>query len=110
MESDNNSFDVVIRAHYEAVAANGLDVWIGAEPTFTNRQSPPPEWLSKALGETRQVFACRIIKECATVIPVRLSCASSDVSTRVNHSRAEAWVCTCVVTAARWPMFCRSAR
>ena len=63
MASDNNSFDAAIRAHDEAVAASGIDVWIGAEPTFTNRQSESPEWLSEALGETKQVFAFRIIKE-----------------------------------------------
>jgi uncharacterized protein (DUF2126 family) len=63
VESENNSFDAAIRAHDEAVAASGLGVWIGAEPTFTNRLSESPEWLSEALGESKQVFACRIIKE-----------------------------------------------
>ena len=63
MESDNNRFDVAIRAHDEAVAASGIDVWIGAEPTFTNRHAESPEWLSEALGETKQVYACRIIKQ-----------------------------------------------
>lgn len=63
MESDNNSFDAAIRAHDEAVAATGLDIWIGAEPTFTNRQSESPEWLSEALGDTRQAYACHIIKQ-----------------------------------------------
>jgi uncharacterized protein (DUF2126 family) len=63
VESDNNSFGAAIRAHDEAVAASGLDVWIGAEPTFTNRQSESPEWLSEALGKTKQAYACRIIKQ-----------------------------------------------
>jgi uncharacterized protein (DUF2126 family) len=63
VEPDNNSFDAAIRAHDAAVADSGLDVWIGAEPTFTNRRSESPEWLCEALGETKQVFACRIIRE-----------------------------------------------
>ena len=63
MESDNDNFDAAIRAHDEAVAASGIDVWIGAEPTFTNRHSESPEWLSEALGETKQAYACRIIEE-----------------------------------------------
>ena len=63
MESDNNSFDAAIRAHDEAVAASGIDVWIGAEPTFTNRHSETPEWLSEALGESKQDYACRIIRQ-----------------------------------------------
>jgi uncharacterized protein (DUF2126 family) len=63
VEPENNSFDASICAHDEAVAASGIDVWIGAEPTFTNRQSESPEWLSEALGETKQDYACRIIEE-----------------------------------------------
>jgi uncharacterized protein (DUF2126 family) len=63
VESDNDSFDAAIRAHDEAVAASGIDVWTGAEPTFTNRQSEDPEWLSEALGETKQLYACRIIRQ-----------------------------------------------
>jgi hypothetical protein len=46
VKSDNRSFDAAIRAHDEAIAAWGLDVWIGAEPAFTNRRSESPEWLT----------------------------------------------------------------
>jgi uncharacterized protein (DUF2126 family) len=67
--SDNDSFDAAIRAHDEAVAATGLDVWLGAEPTFTNRRSESAEWLSEALGETKQAYACRIIKELRNSYP-----------------------------------------
>jgi uncharacterized protein (DUF2126 family) len=63
VKSDDNSFDTAIRTHDEAVAASGIDVWIGAEPTFTDRHSESPEWLSEALGETKQAYACKIIKE-----------------------------------------------
>jgi len=63
VKSDINSFDAAIIAHDKAVAASGIDVWIGAEPTFTNRQSESAEWLNEALGETKQAYACRIIKE-----------------------------------------------
>lgn len=63
MEPDSYSFEAAIRDHDKAVADSGLDVWIGAEPTFTNRQSESPEWLGEALGETKQAYACRIIKE-----------------------------------------------
>jgi uncharacterized protein (DUF2126 family) len=63
VESDNNNFDAAISAHDKAVAASGIDVWIGAEPTFTNRQSESPEWLSEALGDTKQTYACRIIRQ-----------------------------------------------
>jgi uncharacterized protein (DUF2126 family) len=61
VKPDNGSFDAAIRAHDEAMAACGLDVWVGAEPTFTDRRSESPEWLTDALGETKQAYACHII-------------------------------------------------
>jgi len=62
VQYDNGNFDAAILAHDEAMATIGLDVWIGAEPTFTNRLSESPEWLTDALGKTKQDYACRIIK------------------------------------------------
>jgi uncharacterized protein (DUF2126 family) len=62
VQPDDGSFDAAIRAHDEAIAASGLDVWVGAEPTFTNRRSESSEWLTDALGETKQAYACRIIE------------------------------------------------
>jgi uncharacterized protein (DUF2126 family) len=62
VESDDDCFDAAIRAHDEAITACGLDVWIGAEPTFTNRLSESPEWLAEALGETKQTYACHLIE------------------------------------------------
>ena len=62
METGNGSFDAAVRAHDEAVATCGLDIWIGAEPTFTNRLSESPEWLTDALGETKQTCACHVLE------------------------------------------------
>ena len=62
MKYDDSSFDAAIHAHDEAMKDCGLDVWIGAEPTFTNRRSDSPEWLTDALGDTKQNFACQITK------------------------------------------------
>jgi uncharacterized protein (DUF2126 family) len=59
---DDNGFDSAIRAHDAAVAGCGLEIWVGAEPTFTNRQSESPEWLTDAMGETKQAYACRFIR------------------------------------------------
>ena len=69
MEYDNDSFDTAIRAHDEAVAACGLDIWTGAEPTFTNRRSESSEWLNEALGETKLGFARRITEHLRDVYP-----------------------------------------
>lgn len=62
VQSDNGSFDAAIRAHDQAVDACGPAIWVGAEPTFTNRRSESPEWLTDALGDTKQDYACRIVK------------------------------------------------
>jgi uncharacterized protein (DUF2126 family) len=62
VKSDNGSFEAAICAHDAAIAACGLDVWVGAEPTFTNRRSESPEWLTDALGETKLTYACHIIE------------------------------------------------
>jgi uncharacterized protein (DUF2126 family) len=69
VEYDNDSFDTAIRAHDEAVAACGLDIWTGAEPTFTNRRSESSEWLNEALGETKLGFARRITEHLRDVYP-----------------------------------------
>jgi len=39
-----------LRAHDEALRARGLDVWIGAEPTFTDARSLDRWWLTDAEG------------------------------------------------------------
>ena len=62
MEQDNSSFDKAIRAHDAAIEACGLAIWVGAEPTFTNRWSESPEWLTDALGETKQEYACKFVE------------------------------------------------
>lgn len=61
MQPEDSSFDAAIRAHDAAVAACGTAIWIGAEPTFTNRSSEEPEWLTDALGGSKQDYACHII-------------------------------------------------
>jgi uncharacterized protein (DUF2126 family) len=69
VKSCNDSFDAAIRAHDDAVAAGGLDIWVGAEPTFTNRFSEAHEWLCEALGAAKQAYACRIIKRLCETSP-----------------------------------------
>lgn len=63
MKFEDRSFDAALRAHDEAMMACGLEVWVGAEPTFTNRLSEAPEWLTDALGETKLTYACHIIEQ-----------------------------------------------
>ena len=69
MTSDSDKFDAAIRDHDAAIAACGLDIWIGAEPTFTNRWSESPEWLTDALGATKQTYAMRIVEQLSARYP-----------------------------------------
>ena len=55
-------FDAAVLAHDKALAADAVEVWIGAEPTFTRRSSESPEWLSEALGGNKQRYAQRILQ------------------------------------------------
>ena len=57
-----SEFEAAIDAHDDALNVSAVDVWIGAEPTFTLRTSESPEWLSEALGETKQGYALRILQ------------------------------------------------
>lgn len=44
------AFDDAVARHDAGVAALGLTIWVGSEPTFTDRAAQSPEWLHQALG------------------------------------------------------------
>jgi uncharacterized protein (DUF2126 family) len=46
----SEAFDDAVREHDARLAALGAEVWVGSEPTFTDRLSEAPEWLHQALG------------------------------------------------------------
>ena len=48
-----DAFTLAVRDHDRAVRDSGLNLWVGSEPTFTDRYSQAPEWLSSALGGGR---------------------------------------------------------
>ncbi|MGA7181325.1 MAG: transglutaminase family protein [Thiobacillaceae bacterium] len=52
--STNEEFDAAVRRHDAQIAALGLDIWVGSEPTFTDRIAQSPEWLSQALGGDKE--------------------------------------------------------
>ena len=61
-ESQGSIFDAAIEAHDRELQQRNLDIWVGAEPTFTNRLSQDAEWLSDALGETKQGYGLAILR------------------------------------------------
>jgi uncharacterized protein (DUF2126 family) len=53
--NDNEAaFDAAVRQHDARLAALGLAIWVGSEPTFTDREAQSPEWLSQALGGIKE--------------------------------------------------------
>ena len=52
--STTEEFDSAVRHHDARVAALGLTIWVGSEPTFTDRHAQAPEWLNTALGGDKE--------------------------------------------------------
>jgi len=48
------AFDAAVRRHDAGLAARGLTIWVGSEPTFTDRSAQSPHWLSRALGGDKE--------------------------------------------------------
>ncbi|MCM8595314.1 transglutaminase family protein [Accumulibacter sp.] len=44
------AFDAAVAEHDDKLAALGFDIWVGSEPTFTDRFSASPEWNHQAVG------------------------------------------------------------
>ena len=61
MKTTLPAFDQAIRAHDELIKRRNLAIWIGAEPTFTDRRSEAPEWLSDALGPGKEARAGQML-------------------------------------------------
>jgi uncharacterized protein (DUF2126 family) len=51
----------LVAAHDEQVDRDGLAVWVGAEPTFTDRQSESAQWLCEALGSDKEQRALQLL-------------------------------------------------
>jgi uncharacterized protein (DUF2126 family) len=63
-----------VRAHDAAVSARGVELWIGAEPTFTVRESQDPEWLAQAEGGQKLEKAIELLEALVAEleVPARL--------------------------------------
>jgi uncharacterized protein (DUF2126 family) len=63
MKTTVPAFDQAIRSHDELIKRRDLAIWIGAEPTFTDRASEAPEWLHNALGPTKETRARQMLAQ-----------------------------------------------
>ncbi len=56
METDD-AFESAVHCHDAKVAELGLPIWVGSEPTFTDREAQTPAWLHSALGDDKELRA-----------------------------------------------------
>ena len=64
MTADDDVLRALI-AHDDALDRSGQSIWLGAEPTYTDRMSEHPEWLFDALGDDKRDRAHRILASLA---------------------------------------------
>ncbi len=56
------AFVLALKEHDESVVNSGLAIWLGSEPTFTDRASEAPEWLSRAEGGEKSQRALAVLQ------------------------------------------------
>ncbi|MBI5517085.1 MAG: transglutaminase family protein [Deltaproteobacteria bacterium] len=66
-----------VRAHDAAVRALGLELWVGAEPTFTDKGSLDPWWLWEPLGGDKEAKGQALLRALAPRLdgPSEVTCA-----------------------------------
>ncbi len=57
MTIDADELDASLAMHDDLLARRGVEIWIGAEPTFTRADSLDPAWTSAADGDDKQARA-----------------------------------------------------
>lgn len=69
METRGDSFEIAVQCHDARVAALGLSIWVGSEPTFTDRNALTPAWLNAALGDDKEQRAQSLITSLSGLMP-----------------------------------------
>ena len=60
---DPTEFKNIVKEQDDLIKSLNVDVWIGMEPTFTQRFAETPEWLSEALGPEKLQYAYALLNE-----------------------------------------------
>ena len=68
METDN-TFELAVRRHDERIAQRGAPIWVGSEPTFTDREAQTPAWLHSALGDDKEPRAKLLLCALSRLLP-----------------------------------------
>jgi uncharacterized protein (DUF2126 family) len=66
---ERSDFDAAVRDHDASLARRGFEIWVGAEPTFTDRFSDHAQWLGAALGADKLARAERLLLRLARHSP-----------------------------------------
>ncbi len=64
-----DSFEQAVHRHDARIAEIGLEIWVGSEPTFTDRNAQTPPWLSTALGGDKELRACALLRNLSDLLP-----------------------------------------
>lgn len=67
--ASTDTFAAAVLRHDERVAAHGLSIWVGSEPTFTDRQAQTPHWLFTALGGDKAERAQALMRSLSASMP-----------------------------------------
>jgi uncharacterized protein (DUF2126 family) len=66
---DGDDLSASLAAHDELLARRNVDVWVGAEPTFTRAASGDPAWWSAAEGDDKLARAHDLATRLADALP-----------------------------------------
>ena len=64
-----SGFADAVASHDARLAKLGLEIWVGSEPTFTDRHHHGREWLSSALGGEKELRAQALVATLARATP-----------------------------------------
>lgn len=65
----SDAFELAVQRHDARIAALGTPIWVGSEPTFTDRQALDPAWLYTALGADKQQRAQQLLCSLSQLMP-----------------------------------------
>lgn len=64
-----DELDASLAMHDELIARRGVEIWLGAEPTFTRADSLEPAWTSAASGDDKLARAHAVAVQLAARLP-----------------------------------------
>jgi uncharacterized protein (DUF2126 family) len=69
----SDELDAVLEMHDELIARRGVEVWVGAEPTFTRAGSLDAAWIGNAEGDDKLARAHSLANHLATALGAKVS-------------------------------------